>query len=209
MNSPTPDSSSDALGGRLSLLTPQDLSPQQIQLRDEIAETRGVDAAAAGFTMQLPDGRMIGPFNVYLHVPELGRALRQWSAATARHNLPEDVQQAAILTVGAVWRSEYEIYAHRAEARHAGLPAEAIEAILHDDEPTGLSPAALVAHQLARALVVDHTVPDELYQRATEIFGVGDLVALVNVIGRYMNVAALLACFQIPVPVDEQVSVQS
>jgi 4-carboxymuconolactone decarboxylase len=212
MNALTSDSSPpdlDALGGRLSLLAPHELSAQQIQLRDDIAETRGVDAAEAGFTMQLPDGRMIGPFNVYLHVPELGLALRQWGVATARHDLPGDVQQAAILTVGAAWRSEYEIYAHRAEARHAGLPAEAIEAILHDDEPTGLSPAALVAHQLARALVVDHTVPDDLYQRATEIFGVSDLVALVNVIGRYMNVAALLACFQIPVPVGEDVSGQT
>jgi 4-carboxymuconolactone decarboxylase len=212
MNSRIPDSSRsdlDTLGGRLLLLAPHELSAQQTQLRDEIAETRGVDAAEAGFTMQLPDGRLIGPFNVYLYVPELGRALRQWGAATARHDLPQDVQQAAILTVGVAWRSEYEIYAHQAEARHAGLPAEAIEAILHDEEPTGLSAAALVAHQLARALVVDHAVGDELYRRATEIFGVSDLVALVNVIGRYMNVAALLACFQIPVPVDEHISGQT
>jgi 4-carboxymuconolactone decarboxylase len=208
MNAHTADASPpdlDALGGRLPLLVPHELSAEQIELRDDIARTRGVDAKEAGFTMQLPDGRMIGPFNVYLHVPDLGLALRQWSAATARHNLPEDVQQAAILTVGVAWRSAYEIYAHRREARHAGLPAEAIDAILNDETPTGLSPAALVAHQLARALVVDHIVPDQLYQRATEIFGVSDLVALVHIIGRYMNVAALLACFQIPVPVDQDI----
>jgi 4-carboxymuconolactone decarboxylase len=205
MNSDTHDPASsqlDALGGRLALLQPHELSAQQIELRDELAETRGVDAQAAGFTMQLPDGRMIGPFNVYLRVPGLGRALRQWSAATARHDLPEDVQQAAILTVGVAWHSAYEIYAHTAEARHAGLPAAAIEAILNDEPPEGLSPAALVAHQLARALVVDHAVPDALYERAIELFGVDDLVALVHVVGRYMNVAALLACFKIPTPAD-------
>jgi 4-carboxymuconolactone decarboxylase len=190
----------ERLGGRLRLLATAELDPEQARLREELVRARGADAAAAGFDLQLPDGRLIGPFNAYLHAPAIGIALRQWAVAIDSHALPADAQQAAILTVGVAWQSDFEIYAHAAEARHAGIPDSEIEAITEGREPRGLSGPAEVAHRLALALAVDHAVSAELYARALEAFGTDGLIALVNLIGRYMNTAAILACFAVPAP---------
>src|ERR1700759_2758760 len=114
---PDPHAPDQSLGGRLPLLKPGDLDAVQTQARDGLVASRGADAQAAGFTMELPGGELIGPFNAYLHVPPIFRALRDWMAAIQEYGLPGDVQQVAILTVGAAWRSDYEGYAPPAEAR--------------------------------------------------------------------------------------------
>ena len=188
------------LGGRLPLLTPAELDPEQAQLRDRLAATRGADARAAGFALELPGGEVIGPFNAFLRVPGIFQALQQWAGAIRHYDLPADVQQVAILTVGAAWHSDYEVYAHTAEARHAGVPEHAIESIVAGQPPAGLSGPAGLAHRLALALAVDHAVSDDLYAEAHDAFGTERLIALVNLIGRYMNTAAMLACFRVPAP---------
>jgi hypothetical protein len=58
----------------------------------------------------------------------------------------------------------------------------------------------LPACRLTRALAVEHAVSDELYAQAEAAFGPEKLMALVNVIGRYMSTAAVLACFRVPAP---------
>lgn len=197
---PDPSEPNGGLGGRLPLLKPGDLDPVQARARDGLLASRGADAQAAGFTMELPGGELIGPFNAYLHVPPIFQALRDWMAAIQEYGLPGDVQQVAILTVGAAWRSDYEVYAHAAEARHAGVPDSAIEAILAGAPPVDLAPAADVAHRLALALAVDHAVGDDLYAEAAAAFSTEQLIALVTLVGRYMNTAALLAAFRVPAP---------
>lgn len=52
--------------------------------------------------------------------------------------------------------------------------------------------------RITAALVRDHQVPDDLYRQAVTVFGTDGLVALVNLIGPYLNTCALLACFQVP-----------
>ena len=190
----------ERLGGRLPLLAVGQLDDDQARYRDQLVAGRGAEATAAGFALQLPDGRLIGPFNAFLRVPPVAEALSAWGAATAQYGLPADAAQVAILTLGVAWNSGYEIYAHTAEARHAGVPAAAIEAIRAGETPALLSPAAAAAHRLARALAVEHAVGDELYAEALAAFGPEKLIALVNLIGRYMNTAAVLACFRVPAP---------
>jgi 4-carboxymuconolactone decarboxylase len=189
------------LGGRLPLLTPAELDPEQARLRDQLVATRGADARAAGFLLELPGGEVAGPFNAHLRVPGIFQALRQWAAEIRRYGLPADVQQVAILTLGAAWHSDYEVYAHAAEARHADVPASVVDAIVAGQPPAGLSKPAEIAHRLTLALAVDHAVGDDLYAEAHAAFGTEPLIALVNLIGRYMSTAAVLACFAVPVPV--------
>jgi 4-carboxymuconolactone decarboxylase len=190
----------DGLGGRLPLIDVDALTPEQAHVRDRLIASRGAQAAAAGFAMTTPDGRLIGPFNAYLRMTPIAEALLDWAAAIREYPLPEDVQQVAILTVGVVWDSAFEVYAHVAEARHAGVPADAIDAICAGRTPGGLAPGASIAYDLTKALAQQHRVDDELYARALQHFGEGCLLALVNLIGRYINTAAILACFAVPVP---------
>jgi 4-carboxymuconolactone decarboxylase len=189
-----------ALGGRLPLLVPAELGAEQREVYKQLESARIADAATSGFQAQLSDGRLIGPFNAYLYVPQIADALIGWAAAIASVGLPADACQVAILVVGSAWRSNYEIYAHIAEARHVGVADEAISSIVAGDHPPGLSTAADVALRLARSLMTDHLVDDSLYAEAVSEFGITGLIALINLIGRYVTTAALLACFRVPSP---------
>lgn len=196
----TPTNGSSGLGGRLPLLPPGTLDEAQRALRDCLQATRARNAEEAGYMAALPDGRFIGPFNALLRTPHIARPLLQWAQALARSGIPADVREAVILTVAAHWRAEYALYAHTAAAERAGLPGPAIASLLHGEAPRGLRADAGLAHRLAAALVRDHRVPDDLYDEATAAFGTNTLIALVNLVGQYLNTSALLTCFRIPAP---------
>ncbi|GAA5162531.1 hypothetical protein GCM10023214_29360 [Amycolatopsis dongchuanensis] len=187
-------------GGRLPLLPPDALDAEQHAVWERLTATRV--RAAAGYTAALPDGRLIGPFNVMLRAPRLAAPLLEWTQAITRSGIPQDVREVVILTVAAHWQAEYALYAHTAAAERADVPAGAIAALRRGGEPSGLSAEAVVAHRLAVALVRDHHVPDDLYDEAVTTFGVETLVVLVNLIGQYLNTSALLTCFQVPAPVS-------
>lgn len=188
------------LGGRLPLLPPSALDEAQHALHDSLQATRVRAADGAGYTTVLPDGRLIGPFNVMLHVAQIARPLLEWAQAIIRSGIPGDVREVVILTVAAQWQAEYVLYAHTAAAKQAGIPEVAIAALRQGQAPRGLRAEAEVAHRLAIALVREHHVPDGLYDEAATAFGTQALIALINLIGQYLNTSALLACFQVPAP---------
>jgi len=85
--------------------------------------------------------------------------------------LDKRTRQIVILTVGAVWNSPYELYAHSAEARKVGLPEGAIQALASGESPEGLTSKELVAHRFARQLTEQRRVDDDLYREAKQAFG--------------------------------------
>src|ERR1700761_2208314 len=114
--------SENALGGRLRLSQPADLSPEQHRLFDHITATVVPWAQRGGFAATDADGRLIGPFNPSLLNPSLATALLALQAAAEIHtSLPERVREIVILTVGAFWQAPYELYAHSAVASQVGL----------------------------------------------------------------------------------------
>lgn len=203
MNEHVTDGAS-GLGGRLPLLSPDALDEEQRAVHARLRVTRLRSAEGAGYTAALPDGRLIGPFNVMLRNPRIARPLLEWAQAIAGSGIPADVREVVILTVAAHWRAEYALYAHTAGAERAGVPETAIAALRHGDTPRGLRAEADLAHRVAGALVRHHQVSDELYAEAVAVFGTEGLVALVNLIGQYLNTCALLACFQVPAPVQHR-----
>lgn len=199
MNARSTSAASD-LGGRLPLLAPDALDEAQQALRDSLQATRVRSAQQTGYTAALPDGRLIGPFNVMLRAPQIARPLLEWAQAIAQAGIPDDVREVVILSIASQWQAEYVLYAHTAAARHAGVPEAATAALRRGESPSGLSTEADVAWRLTLALVRDHRVPDDLYAEAVTVFGTETLVALVNLIGQYLNTSALLTCFQVPAP---------
>jgi 4-carboxymuconolactone decarboxylase len=191
----------DDLGGRIALHDPDALVGAQRQAYRQMMEHTVPAAERAGFVAALPDGRLIGPFNGFLLVPEIAAGFGVWVTAEAQvGGLPEDVRQVVILTVGASWQADYELYAHRAAARGAGLPSAVTDALASGREPVGLSAAATSAHRFTRALVVDHDVPDDVYGSAVAAFGAAGVAAMVHLIGHYLTISALLVAFQVPAP---------
>lgn len=188
------------LGGRIPLLTPGDLSPEQQELYAAVAGTRGARAAEAGYHATDDKGRLIGPFNAFLGAPEIGAAQLRWAEAIAHSTLPANVREAVILTVAGIWDSSYMRYAHAAAGSRAGLSGDAIAALLAGDMSPGLAEAPLLASRVARSLLTRHELDDALYQAAAEHFGVSGLVALIALIGQYTTTAAILAGFDVPAP---------
>ena len=195
----------DELGGRLPLVFPDQLQDKQAAVHSQLEELVGPEAQHGGFVAQLDDGRFIGPFNAMLRVPDLTAGFGAWARAIAREGIPDDVRQVVILTVGAAWRAEYEIYAHTAAARKAGIADTAIEAIRGGTSPSGLSAEALLAHDLVRTLLEQRAVPDGVYGECIRVFGETGTIAILSLVGQYQLVSSLLVCFRVPaVPTDRK-----
>src|SRR5258708_18587068 len=110
----------EKLVGRLALLDPLTLSAAQKEIYDRISATFVSWSDRINFQSATDDGRLIGPFNPILFSPGISSScLDLHDAEEERTSLDERVRQVVILAVGAVWRSDYELYAHSAAARKA------------------------------------------------------------------------------------------
>jgi 4-carboxymuconolactone decarboxylase len=117
-----------SLGGRLPLAERSALTGAQAKLFDRLVTEAVPWAQRAGFVMQSADGALIGPFNPLLESPEISASFWDWQVAEERYTtLSGRERQVVILAVGAVWHAPYELYAHSAAGRTAGLSPEQVD----------------------------------------------------------------------------------
>ena len=104
------------LVGRLPLLEPDELDHDQRKLYEALDGEMVPWAKKSGFEATTGDGRLIGPFNPLLYSPQIGQGFVEYlSAERESTSLSARVREVIILSVGAVWQSAYEIYAHVAD----------------------------------------------------------------------------------------------
>jgi 4-carboxymuconolactone decarboxylase len=198
---------SQNLGGRLPLLDPAKLSEKQRKVYDRTIAMFVPWADAAHFQSRTADGKLIGPFNPILFAPEMASCFADLQAAEARYTpLSERVRQVVILSVGAVWKADYELYAHSAVARKAGLSEAAIRSLASGGYPEDLSDEERVAQRFVRQLIAEHHVEVPLYRAAEAAFGREGIVAMTFLAGCYQVVCSLLNAFEIPAPAHESSS---
>lgn len=191
----------DSLGGRLPLADPTTLTKAQREIVDQMMATIVPWARGAGFEITTADGRFIGPLNVCLLNPAISSRFLQLQFTEEQHtSLSERVRQVVILTVGAIWRADYELYAHSIVARRAGIPAAAIETLVGGGLPEDLTRDEKSAHRLARQLSTCHHVDGRLYREAENAFGVRGVLEITTLAGIYQTVCGILNAFQIPAP---------
>jgi 4-carboxymuconolactone decarboxylase len=192
----------DLLGGRLPLLAPADLSDRrQQELYQRMRADQVPWAGRHNFEGMTGGERLIGPFNPLLYSPEAGTGFLDFEAAEERSSsLDERVRQVVILTVGAVWRSAYEIYAHSAIARQAGLSEDTIRALRNGEPAKDLTDKEQLAQTYTLRLTSEHSVDASVYDRAERAFGRQGLVDIALLIGRYLTISTLLNGFDIPRP---------
>jgi 4-carboxymuconolactone decarboxylase len=193
--------SDQTLGGRLPLLDPAQFSSAQREAYERLAATMVPFADRVGFKTKTSDGRLIGPFNPALYSPGVSAGFGDFMEAEARStSLNNRVRQVVILTVGAVWNSPYELYAHSAEARQVGLPDEVIQALVAGQIPDQLSDDEKLAARFAQQLTAQHRVDAALYAAAERAYGQRGLVDLTLLVGYFHTTCALLNAFEIPAP---------
>ena len=181
-------------------IAPADLSSDQRPLFDSMTE--GVGAKFSGFHTTRYDGALLGPWNAWLHDPELGTAF--WTvtrALTRARRIPDGPRQVAILAVGARFGAAYEIYAHGAVAREKhGMTERRIATLAAGERPDDLTDEEAIAYDVAVALIRGGALADPLYARAVSLFGQAGANELIYLVGHYCFVSVTLNGFAIPVP---------
>jgi len=184
---------------RLALIPPSDMTPEQRPLYDDMKA--GISAKYSAFTTIREDGTILGPWSAWLHEPELGTAIWGVTKAMTRFRyLPEVSRQIVILVVGTHFRADYEIYAHSAVARVAGISEQQIKTIIAGKRPSDLSDEAETAYDAAAALLKGGVLAASAYQRAVDMFGQHGVNELIYLVGHYCFVSITLNGFDIPVP---------
>lgn len=189
------------LGGRIPLTKPAELTPAQRSLYDNINAHMMPWAESTGFVAKLKDGCLVGPFNVQLQSPEIGDAFRTLQSVEGKSTtLSERIRQVVILTVGSIWRAKYELYAHKAAAKKAGITEEAIDALVTGRTSEGLTEEDKQAQAFAEEITRTHQVSKETFDQAKKTFGVRGIVDILFLAGCYGTVCSLLNAFDVPVP---------
>ena len=195
---------SELVGGRLTVLEPKNLETEQRSLYDFIDQKFVPWSQKAKFAIKIDDGRLVGPFNTFLYSPQVSTAFLEFmEAETHFSTLTARVREVVTLTCGAFWNAKYELYAHSALARKAGLSEQAIQALATGKPPEALSADEMLAHDFTRQLITEHRVTEDLYSRAEAAFGKTELVNMTFLIGHYLLTSALLNTFETPAP-DQQ-----
>ena len=189
------------LGGRIPLLEPGDLSSAQRKVYDLMSETMVPWANTSGFEAQTADGKMIGPFNAIMVSPGITTAFLKLQDAEQSHTtLTQRLRQVVILTVGAVWQSDYERYAHTAVALKAGIPDAAVRDLAAGVPARDLSQEEQLAQRFTQALTARHQIDDDLYTAAEAAFGVQGIVDITYLAGCYDTISSLLNTLRVPAP---------
>ncbi|GAB3996318.1 carboxymuconolactone decarboxylase family protein [Nocardioides marmoraquaticus] len=196
------------LGGRIPLIGVDDLDGDQRGIHEVLSGLVVPESEHGDFLARTADGRFVGPFNAMLRNPAVTRGFGALTAAVGAAGLSPEVREAVILTVGAAWRADYEVYAHTRAAAAEGLPRAAVESILAGEEPSGLGVEATAAQRLASGLVQRQEVPAAVYAEAVHSFSEGGVVSLLGLIAQYQMVSSILVCFDVPVPTDRLVEEQ-
>ncbi|HMF92671.1 MAG TPA: hypothetical protein VKE96_00175 [Vicinamibacterales bacterium] len=189
------------MSGRLPSLTPADLDEAQHTLYDSLAANEIPWAESAGVQARTLDGPLLGPFNPLLFSPVLATAqLGLLRAEKIGTSLSRRVHEIVVLTVGSEWQAEYELYAHSALGKIAGLSDVVIRALASSQLPAFDSEEDARAHAFARQLAHNHRVDEETYERALQTFGSKGVVDIVMLVGLYVTVCAIINAFEIPSP---------
>ena len=126
--------------------------------------------------------------------------LRPCARGAKTHIADQTQQGGRHSTVGAVWQAPYELYAHCAVGRDAGLSDDAVHTLADGGLPKDLSDDETVAHRVARALSREHRLGEALYRQAEALLGPDGIMEIVVLTGFYHTVCAILNAFEIPAP---------
>ena len=146
-------------------------------------------------------GGLSGPFNAFVHAPDVGRRLSALGA-TLRFgtSIERRLSEVAIITVGARWKAEFEWYAHSQMAREHGVPDAVVDAIGRGEDPPFEAGDDRTIYTAARQLVQDGHLDPEAYAAAQQLLGDAGLVELVSLCGYYSLISFVLNAFDVGLP---------
>jgi 4-carboxymuconolactone decarboxylase len=179
---------------RLPYLRYDELGPDGRQVWDHVVGTRGD-------LLVNEEGGLIGPFNAFVHAPDVGRHLSALGAAVRfGTSIDRRLTELAIITVGARWKAEFEWWAHARMARRHGVPDAVVDAIGRGEDPPIAADDERVVYAVAAQLARTGQVDASSYTEAHRLLGDAGMVELVAICGYYTLISFLLNTFEVPLP---------
>ncbi len=146
-------------------------------------------------------GALVGPFNAFVHAPDVGRRLLSLGGVLRfSTSMERRLTEVAIITVGSRWKAEFEWWAHARMASEHGVPAEVIEAIGAGEEPPFAAADEQIVYAVASELTRTGAVSQDIFDAASELLGETGMVELVSLCGYYTLISYLLNAFAVPLP---------
>ncbi|MFT3796019.1 carboxymuconolactone decarboxylase family protein [Flavobacterium sp.] len=187
---------------RAAPLPPAEMNPEVRYVHDEVVNL--VTRSQGPVSMVNPEGALIGPFPPMLRHPQFGIPALAFIRSLDNHaTLPKKLKEVAILTVGAVFGSRFELYAHKIMAEHFGFSKTAVAYLASGYRPAELDEAESLAYQVANTLANGSTLSDSLYTRSIEVLGEEGTAELIFLIAGYAMLAMVLNGFDVPIPKDQ------
>ena len=179
---------------RLPELRRDQLDPAGQEVWDQVVGTRGGQLVTSA-------GGLIGPFNAFVHAPDVGRHLSALGAAVRfGTSIERRLTELAIITVGSRWKAEFEWWAHARMAREHGLTDAVVDAIGRGDSPPFTADDERIVYAAARELTLTGQLSQDSYAAAQDLLGDAGLVELVSLCGYYTLISYLLNAFAVPLP---------
>jgi 4-carboxymuconolactone decarboxylase len=164
----------------------EELPPESQEVWDRILKSRG---------------GVRGPHSVLMYVPPLADLVAEEGDYLRFHGLLAGAdRELAILATARELDVRYEWQAHEPIARREGAPSDAIEVVRDKGPADQLMPHEQTIVEVVRALVREHRIPDELYQRALAELGRDQIVELVGLVGYYLVIGFVLNGFEVDLP---------
>lgn len=168
---------------RLPVLSPEEYSPRQKALAERIAGKRGA---------------VRGPFQVWLHSPELCDRVEALGAYVRFDcSLSEKLREFSILIASRFWDSQHSWNAHVDKAIAAGLPRDVAAAVAERREPPFQADDERVFYRFTMEMLQNHFVSDETFAAALNLFGKQGVVDIIGCLGNFSMLAMCLNAFQV------------
>jgi 4-carboxymuconolactone decarboxylase len=145
-------------------------------------------------------GRMPAPNKIYVHNPKLAKVIGPLGAHfRTGYSLSEREREIAVCIITSKFHSAYPTSAHERAAKVAGLPNDAVEAILAGLPTSFSDPREQVVYEMVTCLANARWVPKGLYDRAVEALGHVGITDVITLTGYYATVSMTLAFYDVPV----------
>jgi len=144
-------------------------------------------------------GRLPGPNKIYIHNPKLANVMGPLGAHfRTGYSLSEREREIAVVIICAKFHSAYPTNAHERAAKAAGLPSDAVEAMLTGLPTSFTDEREQVVYEMAVCLANARWVSKGLYERAVAALGHVGITDVITLMGFYSSVSMTLAFYDVP-----------
>jgi 4-carboxymuconolactone decarboxylase len=180
--------------GRLRWFSPDELDGEQKQYYDRLFSGPRKPSMVAD-----EEGRLLGAFNARLLDPKVGTAIQEFGAALRYGtSLTARERELVILTVARFERCDYEWNSHLGVAKDGGLTEHELDGIRDDGEVATFSAVETMIRRVARALLVDRDLSDELFEEAERVIGDVRIFDVISIVGHYQHTALAIRVWRVP-----------